>query len=247
MLSAAMSFSPAPPATLVLAGAQLDLLPERAAWLAAHRTLLVADVHLGKDASFRRLGVPVPRGATGESLDRLGALARALGAAHIVVLGDFLHSAHAHGAATLGALARWRHAHADLAVTLVRGNHDARAGDPPAAFGIAVVDEPFFLPGLPGLALCHHPQAVARAYTLAGHWHPCAWVGGRAGDRLRRPCFWFGDAGERAVGILPAFGAFTGMHPIDAAPGDRVWLVGDGRVLELPTRRFGPAAYTAAR
>ena len=48
---------------------------------------------------------------------------------------------------------------------------------------------------------------------LAGHWHPCASLGGRAHDRLRLPCFWLGA--ERTVGVLPAFGGFTGMHPIE--------------------------------
>ena len=43
-----------------------------------------------------------------------------------------------------------------------------------------------------------------------------AWAGARC-DQLRLPCFWFGDA----VGVLPAFGAFTGMHPMRAGAGDR--------------------------
>ena len=109
----------------------------------------------------------------------------------------------------------------------MRGNHDDRAGDPPANLGIECVDEPF---ALGGLDLCHHPQARARAYVLAGHLHPCVSLGGRAHDRLRLPCFWFGDS----VGVLPAFGAFTGMHGIQAAPGERVFVVSDERVTELP-------------
>ena len=38
-------------------GASLVLLAERAAYLPAQRALLVADVHVGKAASFRGLGV----------------------------------------------------------------------------------------------------------------------------------------------------------------------------------------------
>ena len=55
-------------------GRCLHLLPERAAWLPDAGLLLVADVHFGKAASFRRLGVPVPRGTTGANLARLDAL-----------------------------------------------------------------------------------------------------------------------------------------------------------------------------
>jgi hypothetical protein len=37
------------------------------------RTLLVADAHFGKAVSFRKLGVPVPRGTTGGTLAKLDA------------------------------------------------------------------------------------------------------------------------------------------------------------------------------
>src|SRR5690349_18536391 len=152
-------------------GERLVLLPEKAVWWPDRRTLLVADVHVGKAAAFRALGVPVPRGTTGETLDRLSALAARWQPRRIVVLGDFLHSAHAHAApGTLAVLAGWRERHAALDLVLVRGNHDDRAGDPPAALGIDVVDEPR-LEG--GLALCHHPQPHATRYALAGHLHPC--------------------------------------------------------------------------
>ena len=50
-------------------GAALHLLPQKAAWWPAERTLLVADAHIGKAVSFRRLGVPVPPGTTSETLD----------------------------------------------------------------------------------------------------------------------------------------------------------------------------------
>jgi metallophosphoesterase superfamily enzyme len=65
---------------------------------------------------------------------------------------------------------------------------------------------------------------------LCGHLHPCVQLLGRARDRLRLPCFWFGAS----VGVLPAFGAFTGMHPIRPAPGERVFAIADAEVSELP-------------
>lgn len=210
-----------------LAGRPLVLLADKAAYLPDERCLLIADAHVGKAVSFRKLGVPVPRGTTTAGLTRVTALARATGAQQVVFLGDFLHSEHSHAASTLAALAQWRREQPQLALTLVRGNHDDRAGDPPPALGFCVVDEP--LP-LGGFALCHHPRAVPGAYVLAGHWHPCVSVGGRAFDRLRLPCFWFGET----VGVLPAFGEFTGMHPIRRAEGDRVYAVAEGQVLRLP-------------
>ena len=174
---------------------------------------------------------PVPGGTTADTLRRLDALIDATGARRIVFLGDFLHSAQAQTATTLAALARWRERRATLGLTLVRGNHDLRAGDPAAALRIEALDEPL---RLGGLALCHHPRPVAGAYTLAGHWHPCAPLGGRAHDRLRLPCFWLGAEAHHPVGVLPAFGGFTGMHPIERREGDRVFVLTEDRVAELP-------------
>jgi metallophosphoesterase superfamily enzyme len=49
---------------------------------------------------------------------------------------------------------------------------------------------------------------------------------------LRLPCFWLGDD----VGVLPAFGAFTGMHPIRTDAGDRVFAIADGAVTAMRSR-----------
>lgn len=226
-------------------GHRLVLLPGKAVWVPERRCLLVADVHLGKAASFRRLGVPVPSGTTADTLARLGALLQALGAQQLVFLGDLFHAAAAQSPAVQGPLAAWRAQHASVAMTLVRGNHDAHAGDPPAGLGISVVDEPWLLapmywpspmspvaatdPPRPGLALCHHPQAVPGHQVLAGHDHPCVHIGGRGRDHVRLPCFHFADD----VGVLPAFGGFTGMHPVRRAAGDRVYALTGEAVVAL--------------
>lgn len=210
-------------------GSRVQLLPQRAAFVPEHGLLLVADAHVGKAASFRRWGVPVPEATTDDTLGRLETLVAATGATQVVFLGDLLHSAHGRAAATLQTFSRWRETRSALRLTLVRGNHDDRAGDPPADWGVSCVDGPM---RLGGLALAHHPEPVAGAYVLAGHLHPCAWLGGRGHDRLRLPCFHLGAR----VGVLPAFGAFTGMHAVRPAPGDRVFVTtGDElRALHFP-------------
>lgn len=210
-------------------GAELQLSPGKAMWWPAEATLLVADAHIGKAVSFRRLGVPVPEATTGGTLDALDALLAAHDARRIVFLGDLLHSRHAHAPDTLAAFAAWRALRPEIELVLVRGNHDDRAGDPPPAWGVHCVDEPFALPGAPGLALCHHPEPRRGVYVLAGHDHPCITVG-QGIDRLRLPCFHLGAR----VGVLPAFGTFTGMHPIRRRAGDRVFVVADNAVHALP-------------
>jgi uncharacterized protein len=217
-------------------GTRLHLLPQRAAYLPDAQALLVADAHIGKAVSFRKLGVPVPEATTDGTLARLSAALAASGARQVVFLGDLLHSARARAEATLDAVARWREQHAHVALTLVRGNHDGHAGDPPPGWGVRCVDEPFRLDPLAGLLLCHHPGARPDGYVIAGHVHPAVSLGGRAHERLRLPCFHFGAG----VGVLPAFGEFTGSHVVRRGPGDRVFAIAHDRVREVPGLNSAP-------
>ena len=218
----------ASPACIVhWAGEALELMPDRALWWPAQATLFVADVHLGKAATFRALGQPVPSGTTAANLARLDALLDARPVAHLVVLGDLLHARPAQNPALMAQLAAWRTRRADLAITLVRGNHDDRAGDPPPALGIAVVDEPWLL----GPFACRHaPATHPTHFVLAGHAHPACRLYGRGRDSLRLPCFTL----EGRSAVLPAFGEFTGGWTVDAAPGLARWAVGGGAVWALP-------------
>lgn len=212
---------------MTLAGEQVWLLPSRALWWPAAATVFVADVHLGKAASFRALGQPVPSGTTRDNLDRLSALLDGCRAARLVVLGDFLHAAAAQQAQVLDPVHRWRERHADVDCLLIRGNHDSRAGDPPPSMRIALADEPH---RLGPFAACHHPRRVAGAVVLAGHLHPAMTLRGRAHEHHRLPCF----CESQGLMILPAFGAFTGTTLEGLPPGARCHAVGGGAVWAAP-------------
>lgn len=205
-------------AVTTIAGEELELHPERAVYWNRRRMLFVADPHFGKAASFRKLGVFVPKGTTNEGLSRLDALIERLSPQQIIFLGDFLHAKEGRNAETFAALATWRSMHEAIEMRLVRGNHDRRAGDLPVDVGIPSFDGPLIEPPF---ALAHHPVAVADHYVLAGHIHPCAVLTGAARQREKLPCFWFG----KDVAVLPAFGDFTGCAVVDAAEGDSVWVV----------------------
>ncbi|RFB71228.1 MULTISPECIES: ligase-associated DNA damage response endonuclease PdeM [unclassified Herbaspirillum] len=207
-------------------GEQLSLLPQRALLWRARKMLIVADIHFGKAAAFRAGGIPVPHGTTRANLDALDALIATHGIGHILFLGDFLHAKTARAPATLLALQRWRESHPDLQLTLVRGNHDRHAGDPPPQLAVDVVDEPW---RVGPLALCHHPQELIGAYVLAGHVHPVVRLSvGR--DSLRLPCFVFGAA----QATLPAFGAFTGGYEVSARQDEQLFVCTDDRVFAYP-------------
>lgn len=199
-----------------LAGERVLLLPEKAVFWPAAQMLIIADIHFGKAAAFRALGVPVPRGTTTDNLLRLEQLVQQHGAQQVVFLGDFLHARAAHAQATLAAMLAWRERHRALSLLLVRGNHDRHAGDPAGALDITLVDEPH---QHGPFAFCHHPDLETSAYVLAGHVHPVYRLASRT-DTLRLPCFVVGKDGM----ILPSFGAFTGGHPVKAEQDQRIYV-----------------------
>jgi DNA ligase-associated metallophosphoesterase len=213
--------------SVTLAGERVELLAERALHWPGARTVFVADVHLGKAAAFRAGGVPIPRGATANDLARLSLLLESCAATRLVVLGDFLHAAAGRVAALDAAFLRWRKTHAGVAITLVRGNHDARAGDPPAAWGVTVVDDPH---PLAPFVLCHEPAEPRTGYALCGHVHPGVRVTGRAHESARMPCFVLG----RRRALLPAFGRLTGLALVARTGGETRIAVAGNRLFVLP-------------
>lgn len=204
-----------------LAGAELWLLADKAVYWPERQALLIADVHFGKAAAYRKLGQPVPHGTTASNLERLDALLAAYPSRELFFLGDFLHAPESRSPATLSTLQAWRERHSQLLITLIRGNHDRRAGDPPASLGITVVPEPLILAPF---ALQHEPDPHAVFHVLAGHVHPAYRLFGKGRQRLRLPCFMIGER----VSLLPAFGAFTGGMEVVPAKGSKVFVVGDG-------------------
>lgn len=196
----------------------LQLSHHKVVFSPAHQAMFVADIHLGKAATFRSLGVPVPAGTTQENLDKLSECIAEFKPLSVYFLGDLLHAKAAHNAELLEKLQQWRQQHSNIQMTLIRGNHDSKAGDPPASLNIAVVEEPFMLGGF---ALCHHPQTVPNALVLAGHEHPVVVLNGKGRSRARLPCFYV----KTDQLILPSFGAFTGGYSVNPQAGEAVFPV----------------------
>jgi DNA ligase-associated metallophosphoesterase len=217
---------------LDLAGATVRLCPEAAMHWPAVRTVLIADPHLGKGACFRAAGIPVPAGSGQTTLATLSRLIARTAAERLIVLGDLFHGPAATEATALDPLRRWLAAHRQLAVELIPGNHDATAGLTPAELGL--IRRP---PGAhePPFVLHHAPEPDERGYVLAGHVHPAARLDD-AGASFRVPCFHLGPT----VGVLPAFGQFTGMHTVRPGLGERLYPILAGRVIAPPCDAPGP-------
>lgn len=204
---------------------RVDLLPGRAAYLPGRRTLLVADLHLGKAATFRDAGVPVPEGSSATDLERLLGIVTAVEPRRVIVLGDLFHAATG---CTEAVFDEWRRCRRRVAgdVVLVPGNHDRRLRLPPdlgleVADGVMIEDDLSF----------HHepPDDACGRNAFCGHVHPRLSIRAPGGDRCTDRCF----VERRGVLTLPAFATFAGASVVRPEPGTRLWAAGDGAVVEV--------------
>ena len=150
----------------------VKLLPERAAFAPAAKTLFVADLHLGKAATFRALGAPAPTGVGEETLRRLAELIETIETEHVVVLGDFTHARAAMTRGLFASLCAWRERLQSLAFTIVLGNHDRGAEQAYSECGFSCAQAPAMLGGV---ECRHHPidgADGAGPLALADHLHP---------------------------------------------------------------------------
>ncbi|GAB3671817.1 ligase-associated DNA damage response endonuclease PdeM [Salinisphaera aquimarina] len=210
-------------AELTLAGERLLLRADHSVYWPARSTLLVADTHFGKSGVFRRQGMGLPSGTTDADLARLGAALDATGARRLIILGDFVHAPPTPDEPWLARFAEWQARFAGVQMIVTRGNHD-RTDRLPADFDIrwhagSLFETPFVLQ--------HEPGADARGPVLAGHLHPVVRLGAGS-ERLRAPVFW---RNADAL-VLPAFCSFAGGGRIAPVPGDRLFVVGEGQVVE---------------
>ncbi|MEE4639798.1 MAG: ligase-associated DNA damage response endonuclease PdeM [Wenzhouxiangella sp.] len=215
-------------ARIDLGGHRLELRPERALFWPEQRTLLVADVHLGKDQVFRRQGLAVPAGVVGEELRRLDQLLDTTRAERLIVLGDWVHAPPRSGDRWPLEVLEWRRRHRGLSVELVQGNHDRLLGHWLREWHMVDHAERLVIGGL---SLVHEWLADQHSAGVSGHLHPGVQI--RSGhERVRLPAFLRGDDHL----VLPAFGRFTGLMERTVFPATQRWVIAGDSVLSLPPK-----------
>lgn len=204
---------------------EIQLLLDGAAHARDCGTLVVADVHLGKSATFRAHGLAVPEGDMARDFARLLALVRKCQARRLVIAGDSFHAPAGVTPELESALANFLH-EIDVPLVVVEGNHDRKLKQLPLE--IQAVPS-LVLAG--GVRIVHDPaDACADQLHLAGHWHPVVHI--RDGNKrvLRMPCFLH----RGTTVVLPAFGSFTGGAVVEVAKDDRVFVTLRDSIIELP-------------
>jgi DNA ligase-associated metallophosphoesterase len=207
-------------------GQNLLLHPYKAIYWIEQRILLLADIHLGKAAHFRKSGIPIPDSIHSDDLFRLLHLMEYYKPRRLIILGDLFHSSYNNSWKTVGQFFKDNFDHIP---ELVLGNHDILEEHHYAFLRIhksPLVISPFIFSHEP-LA----PDHNTTYYNLCGHIHPGVVMHATARQSLRAQCFYFGEN----AGILPAFGKFTGMSTTAFSRGrtGKVFIVAPDEVIPL--------------
>jgi DNA ligase-associated metallophosphoesterase len=202
---------------------KLLLLPEKAIYWTSKKLLLIADLHLGKSAHFRKNGIAVPKTAVDNNWLILHRLFKKYEPQRVCFLGDLFHSTHNKSWEVFKELIE---SYSQIRFELVLGNHDILPTESYEKIGFKVVEtlleEPFLL--------SHEPLKQASPYyNLAGHIHPGIKLRGKGKQTHRLACFYFGENG----GLLPAFGVFTGLANVSAKKSDAVFAIAGEQVIKI--------------
>lgn len=208
-----------------LAGEAFVLFPDRAILHQSDRSLILADVHLGKGTAFRHFGLPVPTGASDKDLLRIDRLIEQSNARRLIILGDFVHARQSHDDAMIARLNAWR-ARQRIDIALVRGNHDRASGRLDEQLRIEEWEEGH---REGSFAFAHAPCLIEKAIVFCGHVHPVLSVEDFDGSRVRIPCL----VEEAGMIMLPAFGSMTGGHPVAPSPENRIYLFAPRQVRQV--------------
>jgi putative SbcD/Mre11-related phosphoesterase len=196
------------------------LSADRALYLAAERTLVIADIHWGYAFSHRRVGNLLPLWGNEEIAHRLKRLLRRYTPERMIWLGDSLHTPEAAEFAE-NFLAELK----DVETIVVKGNHDRAWAD----------RDEYRL----GPFLFHHGDRARSCpedcVEVIGHIHPAISWGDGAGTRLKVPAL---VHGPRRI-ILPSFSEWSAGAPWNdrLEEGETLWMVSSRRVWAFPPNR----------
>ncbi len=201
------------------------LLPQRTIYWHQQKTLIAADVHLGKTGHFRKAGIAIPRELEQTDLAVLSDLVAKFKPERIIFLGDLFHSdmnADWHW------FELWRLQFPGMAIDLIKGNHDIISDKHYRQLNVGLHKQLILGPFI----MLHHPLSeedlkLVQQYVFCGHIHPGVNLTGKGRQSITLPCFAFG--GKQA--ILPSFGKFTGRVAICSSKTDEIFAVLKDKVI----------------
>jgi uncharacterized protein len=204
----------------IIKGEHFILSAERSLFWEDQRTLIVADIHVGKTGHFRKSGINVPQSVYKDDLHRLLSQILFFKAERLIITGDLTHSVANR---ELDLFRKWRRDFSSLDVHLAKGNHDILDNKWYEEADIKVHNDPFVLRHFSFVHDITKPVASVgeNDFVFSGHVHPVVVISGKAKQSLRFPCFYF----NKKYCILPAFSHFTGGYRIDTEKEDKIFAI----------------------
>ena len=210
----------------------LILSSERSLFWENEKTLIVADLHVGKTGHFRKAGIGVPTGVYKDDLHRLLAQILFFKAERLVIVGDLTHSIANR---EMDLFRKWRKDFPLLEVHLAKGNHDILDNRWYEEVNINVHNDPLPIKQFLFVHDILKPklQIEGGKYAFSGHIHPGITLKGKGKQALHFPCFYF----TTHHCILPAFSRFTGTYSVDPQKNEKVFAVVEKEIIPLPFAR----------
>jgi DNA ligase-associated metallophosphoesterase len=205
-------------------GLNLTLLPEKAVWIDSMGVLLIADLHFGKAAHFRKSGIPISEKVHDQDYQMMTSLVLKYSPNQVYFLGDLFHSSWNE---------EWENLLSFLGLFpttsfhLVVGNHDILPSEKYKDSRLMVHTHPITLGAL---LLSHEPTLPPSGFlNVCGHIHPGILLKGKAKQRISIPCFHYSEN----VLVLPSFGNFTGLALIKKQKNDGIWGIAEDRLIPI--------------
>jgi len=216
----------------IISDEHLILSSERALFWENEKTLIVADLHVGKTGHFRKAGIGVPTGVYKDDLHRLLAQILFFKAERLVIVGDLTHSIANR---EMDLFRKWRKDFSLLEVHLAKGNHDILDNRWYEEVDIKVHNNPLPIKQFLFVHDILKPklQIEGGKYAFSGHIHPGITLKGKGKQALHFPCFYF----TTQHCILPAFSRFTGTYRVDPQKNEKVFAVVEKEIIPLPSSK----------
>lgn len=210
---------------LSIRGQTCHLLAERAVFWEEQKMLILADLHLGKQAVFQKAGIPIPQTMMDDDLTELGKLIERWQPKSCIIVGDLIHAKGGLSATVREQFSQWLQS-INCDVHVVLGNHDrALLKESPSEWKITLHRDTLMVKPF---LFTHIPQRHPEYFVWAGHLHPTIALANEY-DRVVLRCFQvFND-----LAIVPAFASFVGGALVQQSNDCKVYAIAEGTVIEV--------------
>lgn len=178
----------------------IEILPGGAAHLTEQNVVVVADMHLGAEASLEYEGLSLPRVQTAKIAEYMESIVKEVSPSKIVVAGDLKHNF------SRNLVQEWRDVERfvkslseKVALEVTRGNHDNYLGVILREHGVPLRSEVT----VSGVRVLHgHSGRLGEGFTIIGHIHPSIRLKDGTGASVKNPCFLYNP--DKQILVLPA-------------------------------------------